>query len=282
MSTTFIALSSMSGIVCASDTDHTIYQLSKEQPLAIAVNPYSPIPWDSIVTEYKEKGEPKVRRNFKYYAQDFLKYLSSIETDGTWENLSRDDGNIILMGYGKDDLFPSVYDIILKYNEATHQLEKEDYLYTQITHSNPASINLLGNLESVSTILWGATEETKLFLFRKHLDLFEVYKKRVLEKFQGTEYEEFVSRKLADYDAGALFANVIDESSERLFKEIQKGIDSFSIEEMVTAAETIVNAEVRLDHLYSGCKEPLHSTREIAVITRVEGLTWVKHSLYAL
>jgi hypothetical protein len=53
-------------------------------------------------------------------------------------------------------------------------------------------------------------------------------------------------------------------------------------EEMVTAAETIVNAEVRLDHLRSGCNEPLHNTREIAVITRVEGLTWLKHSLYAL
>ena len=51
---------------------------------------------------------------------------------------------------------------------------------------------------------------------------------------------------------------------------------------MVMAAETIVNAEVRLDHLSSGCKTPLNTTREIAVITRTEGLTWIKHSLYAI
>ena len=38
MSTTCIAISNMSGIACASDTDHTVYQLSKTSTLAVAVN----------------------------------------------------------------------------------------------------------------------------------------------------------------------------------------------------------------------------------------------------
>ena len=49
METIFIALSNMSGIACASDRDHTIYQLSKNVPLALAVRPTSPIPWDGII-----------------------------------------------------------------------------------------------------------------------------------------------------------------------------------------------------------------------------------------
>ena len=64
--------------------------------------------------------------------------------------------------------------------------------------------------------------------------------------------------------------------------KVLSGIDSFSIEDLVTASETLVNAEVRLKHLFSGGKEDLHVSKEIAVITRTEGVTWIKHSLFAL
>lgn len=282
MRTTFIALSSMSGIACASDADHTLYQLSRKQPLAVAVNPYSPIPWDSIVNAYKEKGEPECKLNFEEYAMDFLHFLSLIPAKETWKELSQDDANIIFMGYGQEDLFPCLYDVLLGHNEDTKHLEMKAHLFTQISHKNQASINLLGDLESVSTILWGATNDTKDFLLKKHVELFDVYKKRVLEKFKGTEFEAFVTKKLDAYDPEAAYENAIVEATDNCFLDIQHGLDSFSIEELVTAAETIVNAEVRLDHLRSCCKDSLHSTREIAVITRVEGLTWIKHSLYAL
>lgn len=280
MNTTFIALSSMSGIVCASDTDHTIYQLSKTLPLAVAVNSLSPIPWDSIIDTYKRKKKLEPIATIKECAIDFVNSFPNL-LEGSWSNLIVDDRNIIFMGYGQDDLFPSVYDIMISWNEAGGQVEISDELFTQISHQKPASINLLGNLESVSTILWGATRETKAFLLKKHLEQFEIYKHRVLDKFEGTEFEEFVTQKLSNYDPVMAFVNVIDEATDETFNEIQRGIDSFSIEEMVTAAETIVDAEVRLDHLSSGRMGPLHSTREIAVITRIEGLTWIKHSLYA-
>jgi hypothetical protein len=72
------------------------------------------------------------------------------------------------------------------------------------------------------------------------------------------------------------------EAIDKTYTSVLDGIETFSVEDMVMAAETIVNAEVRLDHLSSGCKTPLNTTREIAVITRTEGLTWIKHSLYAI
>lgn len=282
MLTTFIALSSMSGIACASNTDHTIYQLSKKQPLALAVNSYSPIPWDSIINAYKTKGEPECKEDFEDYAKDFLNYLSSVSMKKNWKNLSDDEANIIFMGFGQEDLFPCAYDVLLGYDNDTNHLEMKEHLYTRISHQNQAYFNMLGNLGSVSTILWGSTNDTKNFLLKKHVELFDVYKKRVLEKFKGTEFEVFVTRKLDAYNPEASYMDAINNATNSYLEEILRGLDSFSIEEMVTAAETIVNAEVRLDHLKSGCKEPLHNTKEIAVITRVEGLTWIKHSLYAL
>ena len=282
MKTTFIALSSMSGIVCASDTDHTIYQLSKHQPLAIAVNPYSPIPWDKIVIAYKEKGEPEGKMEFEDYALDFLNYLSSFPADESWRGLSTHDRNIIFMGYGQEDLFPSLYDILLQYNSKSKCMEMEEKLHTRISHQHSASINQIGEFDSVSTLIYGAPRETNEKLLDKHVELFNIYKQRVIEKFKGTPAEAFVIKKLDAYDPRKAFGQEISDSIDQVYREVLVGIDSFSIEEMVDAAETLVNAEVRLEHLRSKGKDPLHVTKEIAVITRVEGLTWIKHSLYAL
>ena len=79
----------MSGIACASDTDRTVYQLSRSYPLAVAVNSYSPIPWDSIINSYKRLGEPEEKENFEDYAKDFEKFLSSIPVTEDYQAYQR-------------------------------------------------------------------------------------------------------------------------------------------------------------------------------------------------
>jgi hypothetical protein len=43
-----------------------------------------------------------------------------------------------------------------------------------------------------------------------------------------------------------------------------------------------VDSNDQLIHLKNGGKGVLKSTKELAVITRVEGVVWIKHSLYGL
>lgn len=78
METTFIALTNMSDIACASDRDHTIHQLSKKVPLALAVSPHSPIPWDKIIEQYKLAGGPVEKDEFSDYASHFISFLATI------------------------------------------------------------------------------------------------------------------------------------------------------------------------------------------------------------
>ena len=49
MKTSFVAFLNKRGIACASDTDMTLYALSRQEPVALAVNSYSPIPCDSSI-----------------------------------------------------------------------------------------------------------------------------------------------------------------------------------------------------------------------------------------
>ena len=58
------------------------------------------------------------------------------------------------------------------------------------------------------------------------------------------------------------------------------GVDSFSIEDMVTAVETLVQSNAELVNLRTGKPGEAAEVKEIAVLTIPEGLTWIKHSLY--
>lgn len=282
MSTTCILISNMSGIACASDSDHTIYQLSSKIPLAIAVNSYSPIPWDTIVNSYKRLGEPEEKENFEDYAKDFESFISTLPVSEDYSDLSMDDSNIIIMGYGKEDLFPQIYDTCISLANGKFMFDSERTQFSKVSHKEYAHINLLGNFDDVYTLMWGATPDVNDMLLENYVKTFNIYKERVLNRFKGTEFESYVTKKFEPYDAKEEFMVKIYEATEKTYDSVLEGIETFSVEDMVMAAETIVNAEVRLGHLSSGCKKPLNATREIAVITRAEGLTWIKHSLYAI
>ena len=282
METIFMALSNMSGVACASDRDHTLYQLSKKVPLALAVSPTSPIPWDSIIELYKQTGGPDEKEEFSDYASHFLSFLSTIPVDESWKFHSTHDLNIIFMGYGKEDLFPCIYDVLLKVNPDSKRLEEDFPEYKKLSHNQRAYFNMLGDFEEVSTLLFGSTGTTRDMLFENYTKQYEIYKERVIEKFKDTEYSSYVHNTLEDFNIEGTVAENINAATDEIMLGVYVGLDTFSIEDLVTAAETLVNAEVRLKHLASMGKDHPHTTKEIAVITRTEGVTWLKHSLFAL
>lgn len=278
MCPSFFALCSTAGIACAADSDHTIYRLSDTLPVAIAVNPQSPIPWEKIIGEYK-RTNPKEKAAFSGYAKDFGNYLSAIKVKASWKNLTQETGNIIFFGYGSDDIYPSVYVVMVRVNEAgaLDYFEDEEHCVTQ---DDSAFFHILGNFDSVSTLLFGSTEKTRDFFRKKHVAQFEEYSRRVMKKFKGTEYEEYVTSCLSQFDAECEICNKINQATEKTLSELAVGVDSFSMEEMVTAVESIINANAKLTNLRTKDRGNRAEVKEIAVMTLPEGLTWIKHSIY--
>ena len=279
MTPSFFALFSKAGIACAADADHTIYRLSKDLPVALAVNPASPIPWDSIIEAYKKKIDSTPRELFADYAFEFDVYLSTLEVDEKWKNLSLYNSNIMFLGYGSEDIFPSVYgvNVIIK-EDGTLGLGES--VVHQVSHADPAFFHMLGDFESVFTLLSGSTKKTRDFFYDKHITLWETYAERIREKFKGTEYEEYVTRHIDAYDYKGDIARRMEDATKKTLGDLAMGVDSFSVEDMVTAVESIVNANVKLNHLRSGAHGKPGDTSEIAVLTIPEGLSWIKHSIF--
>ncbi|QVJ81659.1 hypothetical protein SAMN04487826_1973 [Prevotella sp. khp1] len=277
-----IALTNMSGIACASDRDHTIYQLSKRVPFAVAVNPDSPIPWYSIIEQFQLSGEPEESEEFSDYVTHFVAFLSSHFAEKSWSNLPADDTNVFFMGYGKEDLFPSVYDTVLKVNPDNGQFEATQIGYNKISHQESTAINHLCDIDSVSPLLFGVNNKTREALLPIYTKLFESYKDRVKNHFADTEFTSYVTQELDSHNIEDSFYQTFYNANSEVMSRTDMGLNTFSVEDLVTAVETLVNAEVRLKHLLSKGNEYPHLTKEIAVITRIEGVTWLKHSLFAL
>ena len=278
----FISLYNKSGIACASDTDNTIYRFSKEEPVAVAVCPFSPIPWESIITAYLRKGEPAHRLALEEYARDFEQFLQTYPADKAWNWLSANALSLIFLGYGTNDIYPSACDTLIVVDEETGKMKLTEICNTAISIDNQAAFNWNGDFERVNPILHGTTQAVKDFMIERVGKSIELYKKRVLDKFNGTKYEEYVKKSLDNYDFEAAQHSLVYDATEHIQYEVYKGLDSFSIEDMVLSCENIINANIRLNHLATGGKGLIGSTREIAVLTRAEGFTWIKHSLFAI
>lgn len=280
----FLAIYNQSGIACASDTDNTIYRLSKEEPVAIAICPYSPIPWECIITQYLRKGEPEHHKTLEEYARDFETFFQQFHADKAWNKLGINELNLIFLGYGQDEIYPSVCDIQIEVDEDTEKMKLGEIgiKQTNLSRDENAGYNWNGNFERLASILFGATEQVKDFATEKQFDLFHAYKQRVIEKFKGTQYEEYVNKCLSNYPEEIAVPKPVTKATTKAFERAYEGISTFSIEELVSTAETLVNANVRLLYLKEGGKGLLGHTREIAVLTRAEGFTWIKHSLFAI
>ena len=274
----FIALFNKAGIACAADADHTLFRLSKSLPVAVAINPLSLIPWEQIIHEYQQTGQVKERLSMLDYAADFNAFLSSVPVRKDWAVLPSQEMNLIFLGYGSQDIFPSVYDVLAEVDNETLRLGKGEAM--SVGEDDMVFFNLLGDFDSISTLIGGVSKGVHSFFLESNIKMVNTYADKVRERFRGTEYEAYVERHLAAYNAERGVNIGLESVSENIYSDFRMGVDSFSIEDMVTAVETLVEANAELIHLRSGAAGESAKVKEIAVLTIPEGLTWIKHSLY--
>ena len=282
MNTSFVAFMNKRGMACASDTDMTLYALSKQEPVALAVNSFSPIPWDTIINAYLRRGDITLHGIFTDYARDFVDFLLSVEDVNKWKHLSEDDSNIIFLGYGTGDIFPSSVDIMVRYDEAARKLRCDFRNELSISHEVESNYFTLGNFENVDSVFLGCNKHICEKLIEKQVECFRIYKQRVSEAFKGTHYERAVNKFISEYDERQEYFKRIEQMVEAYQNDLYSTIEYFDIEDLVRVAEMFVDCNDQLIHLKNGGKGILRSTKELAVITRVEGVVWIKHSLYGV
>jgi hypothetical protein len=139
---------------------------------------------------------------------------------------------------------------------------------------------MLSHFENTQPVMYGIVESARQKLIEKQNTLVETFEERIMEAVKGTEFEETVQKEIAEYKSSYNFEDDTRNYSGHQMSRVETAIDSFNIEDLVKVAEDFVDAKVQIDHLKNGGKGELPHTKELAVITRTEGVVWIKHCLY--
>lgn len=276
MKTNFVAFLNKHGIACASDTDMTLYALSKKEPVALAVNPYSPILWDNIINAYLRRGDIALHDDFSDYVRDFAEFLKTVDSQKKWAKLTDEEANIIFMGYGQDDLFPSGIDVYVRHNTTSNALECELRAECRIDHEYSSDYCRLGEFELMQPVLNGISDDALDSMIDMHTKNMKKYKERMAAALKKANCKTSLDE--VQFDETSAFMDELEDHQ----RQLNIAIESFNIEDMVRVAETFIDANDQLEHLKGGGIGLPNSTKELAVITRTEGLTWIKHCLYGL
>ncbi len=280
MGTSFVAFMNKHGMACASDTDMTLYALSKREPVALAVNPGSPLPWDSIINAYLRQGEIPLHENFEDYARDFAEFLATLTPKKEWKNLTKLESKIVFLGFGMEDLFPSVVVAYVQYDAKQRIMSVNLETTLHISDDVDTAHVVIGNFSNMVPMLYGVSRPVLKSLVDNNLEVFHTYKERLAVALKEAGIK--VDPEVLEMEDKRIYTNALLGMKKKHRMRLEAALDGFNVEDLVTTAETFVDAHDQLEHLKNGGKGTLQKTKELAISTRTEGLVWIKHSLYGL
>lgn len=187
-------------------------------------------------------------------ADNFIDYSRGISGLSGCEMPGPCEGDIFLWGFDEDSIFPSGFRIGVAPSDGLSIKVLEEQ---KVTFENPAIIETFGDWGVIAPVLSGVSSE----IYGSCLKFYE--------------------RQDMKADIG-VFREKLGQLNSDYRHSIITGIDTFDIQDMIDTAESLLNANIRLRELETGEKTGTPTVKEIAVLTKTEGVTWIKHSIYAV
>lgn len=280
MTTSCIAIFSRGGIVAASDSDFSIRPLSKTSPVAMAVNTHSSIPWKSIIDDYL------LQVTFRHFAtvedayESFADYFRERKIPAAC--IEKDcKENILFMGYNENYLYPSMALADITRDDKI-DLDISDPFVLDVSQIDSGFYYVIGNLDFVSPLLSGASDSIIEAVKINEIKLLSNYRTALIEKIEGMNADKKWINNVRNFDIENAVDDKLSYSIDSVMDEVMVEFDSLSIGEIAVYAESLINTECQLRILRNKGNGNCFGTREIAVLTSTEGLTWIKHSLFAI
>lgn len=280
MNTSGIIFLTTSGIVAVSDSDFSIRRLSRKFPGIITVNMGSPIPWKRIIDDYLLENDSRVFSTLQEAYDSFSLFFRERKIPSSMLK-KQDKESILFLGFDEGAFYPSLMGAEIKPGENS-DLEFCNSFVRNVSPEDCAFYHFIGDCDYVSPILEGASEQFMESANKIDIKLLSDYRDKLLSKMKGSSTEKIWIDKTEGFDVEEVVGEAICDTSQDIANDVAVGLDSLSIQELISYAEALQNAEIRLRNLKLKKNENPDGTREIAIVTIPEGLTWIKHPLFAI
>jgi hypothetical protein len=181
---------------------------------------------------------------------------------------------LVFAGYGDADIFPSM---VLYHS---HGLVADKHLGKEVnreavTHGLPAVLSAFAQTSMHDTFSLGFSNDAYITMMRAIEDGFRAFGDEVITGAGGDKSQ------IADYEAviqkarKSISASIFNDAREKHALPLRRVLGVLPIDEMVELAETLIH----LQSLKEKVTQPTESVGgpvDVAVITRREGLVWIK------
>lgn len=277
--TSFVAVMNKTGIACASNSNNTILKLYNDAPVVVAVDTStSKMNWCDLIDFYRKKNAPLKKKNLlRDYAYHFKDNLTKwMET----QDIKSVNDKLIFMGFGENDVFPQAIEWHVKYDKKTDSVVFDNKNTYEIDDSIPGGILWLGNWDYLSPFLYGMSSDMQSEITKKCDQLIGQFFENLQADAKGNRYEESVNQYIMSHKKKFNGKYFVGNYTSDCYCEILYRSSIFNLEDLVKQVQTYVESQCLFAYLHDRKQNMMMRVKELATITRSEGLVWTKHSLY--
>lgn len=188
---------------------------------------------------------------------------------------------IVFVGYGRNDLFPS---LLPSYVSGAFNNRLRYYLdmsgLNEIGEGCSASITPFAQGDVMLTLMKGIAPNFYEKVVELHTQSLSDEREKIVALLQAQGVDEDIVKKVRDVDTADIekrHSNSMDAyMQEEYIDGIVNAVESFNVEDMANMAENLVSI-TSLQRYFSSSDETVGGPIDVAVITRAEGFTWVRH-----
>ena len=188
---------------------------------------------------------------------------------------------IVFVGYGRNDLFPS---LLPSYVSGAFNNRLRYYLdmsgLNEIGEGCSASITPFAQGDVMLTLMKGIAPNFYEKVVELHTQSLSDEREKIVALLQAQGVDEDIVKKVRDVDTADIekrHSNSMDAyMQEEYIDGIVNAVESFNVEDMANMTENLVSI-TSLQRHFSSSDETVGGPIDVAVITRAEGFTWVRH-----
>ena len=193
---------------------------------------------------------------------------------------------LVFVGYGADQIFPAIYEIgiDIAYDGRLRLIENE-YSYSAITAvDKPSEIMSFAQDDVIKTLLKGLAPNIKDKYDSVINSGLDVMKSQTMDIMKNAKVSPATRKKVEEMDTTEILDRINEGMDDYIASEYIFGLyDSvayFNVQDMATMAESLISITKLQRHITSS-EETVGGPIDVAVITRSEGFTWVRHKSWA-
>ena len=231
-----------------------------------------------LVNEVIELWEKERSESLDGYNESFVELVVAVLRSKVITNYS----GIVIAGFGNKDIFPSMIEVNVQFmfnNYLKYHVEQEHH----IDFDNSSIIVPFAQSQIVDNFLRGIDPNIKSYMYSFMETMTHEYKEFVKDLTTDDDVKESLDKvmsDLADEKLNNYLTTLNDYQHEHFIQPIVDSVKLLPKEELAIMAETLVSITSFKRKMIIGDAETVGGPIDVAIISKGDGLIWIKRKHY--